>query len=96
MARRALPLAAACVALLGGLGLGRKAHAANFAPACSGSVGDPASLIAAFAAATANSQNDTITLGANCTYKLSLADNSTFGAGRQYRNFRRSHKSLCF
>jgi hypothetical protein len=55
------------------------AGAQTFPAACSGGIGDSASLILRIATANASTGADTIELGQGCTYTLAAADNFWFG-----------------
>lgn len=71
-----------CVACLGGLLpvlCVPPASAATFTAACSGTTGDPASLVAAIDQANAASGPDTVALGARCVYMLTAVNNYWYG-----------------
>ncbi len=55
------------------------ASAATFTAACSGTSGDPVSLVAAINAANAAGGSNTVQLGAGCTYTLTVVDNNWYG-----------------
>ena len=55
------------------------ASAATFTAACSGTTGDPASLVAAINSANAAGGANVVQLGAGCTYTLTAVDNNWYG-----------------
>lgn len=55
------------------------ASAATFPAACSGTTGDPDSLVSAINSANASSGPDSVRLGAGCTYTLHVQDNGWYG-----------------
>lgn len=55
------------------------ASAATFTAACSGTTGDPVSLVAAPNSANAAGGSNVVQLGAGCTYTLTAVDNNWYG-----------------
>lgn len=55
------------------------ASAATFTAACSGTTGDPASLVTAINSANAAGGANVVQLGAGCTYTLTVVDNNWYG-----------------
>ena len=55
------------------------ASAANFPAICTGTTGDPASLVAAVTSANATAGPDSVTLGSGCTYTLTARNNYWYG-----------------
>jgi hypothetical protein len=55
------------------------ARAATFTAACSGTTGDPASLVSAIDQANASFGADVVQLGAGCLYTLTAANNNWYG-----------------
>jgi Divergent InlB B-repeat domain len=55
------------------------ASAATFTAACSGTTGDPASLVAAITNANAAGGSNTVQLSAGCTYTLTAVNNNWYG-----------------
>ena len=55
------------------------ASAATFTAACSGTTGDPASLVAAITSANAAGGSNTVQLSAGCTYTLTAVNNNWYG-----------------
>jgi hypothetical protein len=80
MKARRLLIPAAALAITT-LAFAREARAANFAPACTGTTGDSAALIAAITTSNGNGEADTITLMAGCTYELSTVNNTSGANG---------------
>jgi hypothetical protein len=65
--------------LAAGLLLPAAAHAATFTAACSGTTGDPSSVVTAITDANSDPGSDTVQLGAGCTYTFTAADSNWFG-----------------
>jgi hypothetical protein len=55
------------------------ASAANFPASCSGTTGDSGSLVSAITAANIAGGSNVVSLGRNCVYTLSAADNNWYG-----------------
>jgi hypothetical protein len=55
------------------------ARAATFQAACSGTIGDPASLAAAIASANGVTGEDVVALGPGCVYTLTEVSNNWYG-----------------
>ena len=70
----ALGVGVLCLALVPGA-----AQAEKFTAACSGTTGDPASLVTAFESANALSGDDTVELGQGCTYTFTVPHNNWYG-----------------
>jgi hypothetical protein len=71
---RGVGLSALCIASFPGA-----AHGSTLPAACSDGTGDPASLVSAIAGANALTGEDTVDLGAGCTYNLTTPDNYWYG-----------------